>query len=354
MIEAEKGELLYRGYPIEELVEHSTYEEVAYLILKGELPDRSELEAFSAALAEERALPKELITVFRTLPRYVHTMDAVREAVGVLAAMDPDMLSNTSHCNMKKAVRLLAKLPTAVAYQWHIAHGDEPIPPDPALTHSANFLHMIRGERPADYETRAFDRSLILYAEHGFSASSFAARVTASTLSDMHSAVIAAIAALKGPLHGGANEKAMDNLIDIREPQLAEQWVKEMLGRKKRIAGFGHRVYRGVEPRGAIVREIAREISEKTGETRWFEVSRVVEKTMMETRGLYPNLDFYSATVYYLLGIPIPLYTPVFAAARMAGLGAHVIEQHENNRLIRPRSEYTGPSRREYVPIDAR
>lgn len=353
-VDGEKGELLYRGYSIGELVEHSTFEEVAYLLLVGDLPVKGDLEEFCRNLSAERDIPGELLEIIKVLPGESHPMDILKIAAGVLETMDPDASSNTGDANMRKAVRLIARIPTIIAAHHRISTGGEPVKPDRKLSHAANFLYMLRGEKPEDFESHAIDRSLILYAEHEFNASTFAARVTASTLSDMHSSVISALGALEGPLHGGANEKAMDMLIEIGESSRVEPWILETLSKKKRIMGFGHRVYKRQDPRNRFIKDISRALSERLGESHWFDISQRVEEVMGRKKGLHPNLDFYSASAYYLLGIPIPLYTPIFAASRVVGWAAHVIEQHGDNRLIRPRSEYTGPERRRYTPIEER
>ena len=253
-----------------------------------------------------------------------------------------------------KNVRLIARIPTIVTAWHHFSQKKEPIKPEPKLSHAANFLYMLSGKEPECFEVNVLDKSLILYAEHEFNASTFAARITASTLSDMHSAVITAICALKGPLHGGANERAMEMLMDIGEPDRAESWIMEALKQKKRIMGFGHRVYKKGDPRNPIVKKMAKELGKRRGQTHWFEISRRIEDIVAREKGMHANLDFYSSSAYYLLGIPIPLYTPLFAAARVSGWAAHIMEQHGDNRLIRPRGEYTGPARRRYMPINER
>jgi citrate synthase len=281
-------------------------------------------------------------------------MDSLMIVVGALGVVDPDARSNTNEANMRKAIRLIAKIPTVIAAQCRISQGREPVKPEKRFSHAANFLYMLRGEGPEDFESRVLDTSLILYAEHELNASTFAARVTASTLSDMHSAVVSALGALKGPLHGGANERAMEMLLKIGGPEKAEAWVKEALSRKTRIMGFGHRVYKKEDPRAAFIKKSAEELSERLGEKRWIDTARRVEDVMAREKGLHANLDFYSGPAYYLLGIPIPLYTSIFAAARVVGWAAHVMEQLTDNRLIRPRGEYTGPERRRLMPLKSR
>jgi citrate synthase len=353
-VDEERGELLYRGYPIEELVESSSFEEVAYLLLMGELPEKLALEEFCNKLKEERDIPGEIKQVIRCIPPITHPMDVLKIIVGVLGAMDPDASSNTEEANVRKAIRLVSRFPTVITTYYRISLGKEPVKPDKDLSHAANFLYMLKGKEPEDFESRALDTSFILYAEHEFNASTFAARVTASTLSDMHSAVVSAIGALKGPLHGGANERAMEMLLEIGDPEKAEAWVKGALSRKKRIMGFGHRVYKKEDSRTSFIKKTVKELSEREGEKRWFDIARGVEDVMAREKGLHANLDFYSGPAYYLLGIPISLYTPIFAAARVVGWAAHVMEQFACNRLIRPRGEYTGPERKRFTPLKDR
>jgi citrate synthase len=255
---------------------------------------------------------------------------------------------------MRKAIRLIAKIPTLITDHYHFSQGREPVKPNPQLSLAANFLYMLKGKEPESFESGVLDKSLILYAEHELNASTFAARVVASTLSDMHSAIVAAIGALKGPLHGGANERAMEMLLEIGRPEKVEFWIKNALAEKKRIMGFGHRVYKRQDPRNPIIKKMSKELGERLNNNLWFEISQKVEKIIDVEKGLHPNLDFYSSSAYYLLGIPIPLYTPIFVASRVTGWVAHVMEQYSDNRLIRPRAEYIGPERRNYIPLEDR
>ena len=353
-VDEENCELYYRGYSILDLAEHSNFEEVAYLLLKGELPGKKDFDEFREQLSIEREIPQEVDEVLKGLPAKTDPMDVLKIAVGILHTVDPDASSNEEEANMKKAIRLLAKIPTLIADQYHFSHGNEPVKPNPHLSLAANFLYMLKGKEPEAFESDALDKSLILYAEHELNASTFAARVVVSTLSDMHSGIIAAIGGLKGPLHGGANERAMEMLLDIGEPEKAESWIKNALIQKKKIMGFGHRVYKKMDPRNPVIKKMSKELGERQGINKWFEISEIVEKIIDREKGLHPNLDFYASSSYYLLGIPIPLYTPIFVASRVSGWIAHVMEQYSDNRLIRPRAEYTGEKKREYLPIEDR
>ena len=353
-VDEENCELYYRGYSILDLAEHSNFEEVAYLLLKGELPDKKDFDEFRKQLSREREIPQEVDEVLKGLPAKTDPMDVLKIAVGILHTVDPDASSNEEEANMRKAIRLLAKIPTLITDQYHFSHGNESVKPNPHLSLAANFLYMLKGKEPEAFESDALDKSLILYAEHELNASTFAARVVVSTLSDMHSGIIAAIGGLKGPLHGGANERAMEMLLDIGEPEKAESWIKNALIQKKKIMGFGHRVYKKMDPRNPVIKKMSKELGERQGINKWFEISEIVEKIIDREKGLHPNLDFYASSSYYLLGIPIPLYTPIFVASRVSGWIAHVMEQYSDNRLIRPRAEYTGEKKREYLPIEDR
>ncbi len=353
-VDEENCELYYRGYSILDLAEHSNFEEVAYLLLKGELPDKKDFDEFRKQLSREREIPQEVDEVLKGLPAKTDPMDVLKIAVGILHTVDPDASSNEEEANMRKAIRLLAKIPTLITDQYHFSHGNESVKPNPHLSLAANFLYMLKGKEPEAFESDALDKSLILYAEHELNASTFAARVVVSTLSDMHSGIIAAIGALKGPLHGGANERAMEMLLDIGEPEKAESWIKNAITQKKKIMGFGHRVYKKMDPRNPVIKKMSKELGERQGINKWFEISEIVEKIIDREKGLHPNLDFYASSSYYLLGIPIPLYTPIFVASRVSGWIAHVMEQYSDNRLIRPRAEYTGEKKREYLPIEDR
>lgn len=353
-VDEDRAELFYCGYSILELAERATFEEVAYLLLNGELPSQKDLDTFCRQLVAERAIPEKVRDIIRLLPKTTDPMDVLKMGVGLLHTTDPDASSNTKDANMRKAIRLIAQIPTIISYHYHISQGSEPVNPSPNLPFAANLLYIIKGKEPEGFESDILDRSLILYAEHEFNASTYVARVIASTLSDIHSAVIGAIAALKGPLHGGANERAMEMLLEIGVTEKAESWIKDALSKKKRIMGFGHRVYKRQDPRTPIIKKMAKGLGERFGNTRWFEISQRVEEIMDREKGLHANLDFYSSSTYYLLGIPIPLYTPIFVASRVTGWVSHVIEQYNDNRLIRPRAEYIGHGKRGYISIEDR
>jgi citrate synthase len=349
-IDGEKGILVYRGYDIRDLAEHASYEEVAHLLLRGELPSSEELDAFKEALVDARPVSGEGCQVVDLSVVDGAPMEMLRTAVSATSFDDPDKDSNDEEANQRKAVRLIAKIPTLIARYQRRREGKEPIEPDPELDYAANFLYMLRGEQPSDEEARTFDVAMILHADHEMNASTFTARVIASTLSDMHSAVTGAIGALKGPLHGGANEQVMRTLDSIHDPDRVEEDVRRRLAEKQRIMGFGHRVYKTMDPRAAILKEYSRMLSDRgdDSEPNWFDMSERMERVVAEEKGLYPNVDFYSASTYHYLGIPTDLFTTLFVASRVVGWAAHVIEQHRDNRLIRPNSEYVGPPRREY------
>jgi citrate synthase len=349
-----EGGLRYRGYPVGELVENAGFDEVAFLLLHGELPNRFQLASFQRRLAAARSLPHPLLDLLRVLPPAISPMDVVRSSVSVLAHYDPETEESSHEANLRKAERLLAQVPVAVAAHFRLSRGLEPVPARSDLGHAANFLFMLRGQPARPDDVRALDVSLILYAEHEFNASTFTARVACSTLADLHSAVVAAIGALKGPLHGGANEKVMEILEAAGSPERAEQWLRQALVRKERIMGFGHRVYKTGDVRARILKPFARKAAEAAGVLHWEETAEIIEHILGEEKHLFPNLDWPAGRLYYALGLEIPLYTPIFVMSRVAGWAAHFIEQHENNRLIRPRSRYTGPEARRVVPLNQR
>src|SRR5919205_1567052 len=353
-IDGQKGVLIYGGYDVNDLAEHSSYEETCFLILRGHLPSRDELESFRRELAASRALSDGTASVIDMLASHAAPMEMLRTAVSADSFDDPDKDSNAEEANFRKATRLIAKMPTMVARYHRRRNGEEPISPDAELGHAANFLWMLSGERPSDQAARTFDVALILHADHEMNASTFTARVIASTLSDMHSAITGAIGALKGPLHGGANEQVMHLLEDIGSDENIEQEIRGRLERKERIMGFGHRVYKTYDPRAVILKKFSKQLAERSDEPHWFSMSEHIEKAVMEEKGLYPNVDFYSASTYHYLGIETGLFTPIFAMSRVVGWAAHVIEQHSDNRLIRPSSEYVGPAPRSYQPIEQR
>lgn len=349
-----EGRLLYQGYDIHDLAARASFEEVAFLLWHGDLPTQSQLDTLNRDLITARALPDQVEVLIRELPRQSLPMDVLRTAVSALGIYDPDSQDNSQPANVRKAVRLTAQTATIVAAIERVRNGKAPVAPNPALGHAANFLYMLWGRKPDDTSVRTMDIALILHADHEFNASTFSARVTAATLTDMHSAITSAIGTLKGPLHGGANEAVMRLLLKIDEPSHAVPAIKEMLAAKKKVPGFGHRVYKTEDPRATHLRRMSEELGRRVGQLKWFEISREIEKYMLQEKGLHCNVDFYSASCYYTLGIPIDLFTPVFAVSRISGWTAHVLEQMADNRLIRPRAEYTGPRNRVYVPIDKR
>lgn len=354
-IDGEAGTLEYAGYPIEELAEQATFEEVAYLLWHGELPTGRELASLRQRLSVAYELPPAVLDVIRAAPRSAHPMAVLRTAVSALGAHDPQGEDMSREANLDKAVRLTAQLPTITAATARLREGKDPVEPREDLGIAANLLYMLNGRVAGEAETRTMDVALTLHAEHGFNASTFAARVTIATLADMHSAITSAIGTLKGPLHGGANERVMQMLEKIGEPTNTESWVVAALERKEKIMGFGHRVYRTVDPRAPILRRLG----EGLGTSKWLDMSdrvRDVMARLMEERGkaIYPNVDFFSASVYDRLGVPTPLFTNIFACARVTGWTAHVLEQLEDNRLIRPKAKYVGPESRSVQPIEMR
>lgn len=354
--EGETG-LLYRGYPICDLAEHSTFEEVAYLLLFGHLPNQKELTDFSAQLIDYAVIPHLLEVFLGAVPSSSHPMDIVRTGVSLLGMVDPDVADNSHEVNVRKSVRLLAQLPLMVATSYRLVNGKPRVRPREDLRFAENLLYLLtdrKGDDQAKAMARVLDISLTLYAEHEFNASTFAARVTASTMTDLHAAVTSAIGTLKGPLHGGANEAVAEMFLDIGSRERAETWVREALAKKQRIMGFGHRVLKKGDSRSAIIERHAESLSRICGDRRWYEIATTVDHVMQHEKGLLPNLDFYTAVAYLLMGIPRTLYTPVFICSRITGWCAHVIEQQDHNRLMRPRALYKGPSRRDYVPLDHR
>ncbi len=353
-VDAERNTLIYRGYNIHDLVEQCSFDEVAYLLLFGKLPNQSEFDNFMRRVGENRAVPASIYDLYRTFPKDAHPMDTLKAAVAVLGMFDPDADSNSHDANLNKAIRLYAQIPNLVVNGYRVMQGQEPIAPDPSLCHNANFWKMMTGEGRTDIYGKLMNVTQILYAEHGYNASTFAARVTVSTLSDLHSGVVSAIGTLKGSLHGGANEAAMAMLLEIGTPERASEWVREALTQKKKIMGFGHREYKQGDERAKIVKKYAIELGKRLGNTKWTEVSQIVEDEMMQAKKLYPNLDFPVASVYYLMDISIPLYTPIFVMSRITGWCAHIMEQLDNNRIIRPHNEYNGPQGLSVLPITER
>jgi citrate synthase len=335
--------LRYRGYPVPELAEHCSFDEVAYLLLCGELPGAAQLKQFQVRVNAARRLTQPIRDLLTGLPKWTPPLDALRTTVSALAHFDQDAPDNSHESNVRKAERLIAQIPVAIADHYHYARGEQPVAARQDLGQAANFLFMLRGVEAKPEYVRAMDVSLILYAEHEFNASTFAARTIVSTLSDLHSGIVGAIGALKGPLHGGANEKIMDILKPIGEVSKADAWVRNALAKKERIMGFGHRVYKTGDVRAGILKKFAREANERLGETKWEDIAEIIEQVMASEKKMYPNLDWPAGRLYYAMGLEVPLYTPIFAMSRIAGWSAHVIEQLDHNRLIRPRGLYTGP-----------
>jgi citrate synthase len=354
-IDGERGVLSYRGIDIHELAEKSTFEEVCYLLWFGRLPLAYELATLTEEMGRSRVLPPEIIDLLRMFPKDANPMDVLRTAVSALAFYDPDRESATPEANLRKSYRLTGQVASIVAATDRIRKGLSVIPPDPQLKHAANFIQMLTGIRPNSTAERALDVALILHADHEFNASTFAARVTAATLSDIHSAVVSAIGALKGPLHGGANIEVMRMLIAMGEISKVEPFIREALASRKKISGFGHRVYHTEDPRATHLRQMSQNLCRSAGNSKWFEMSRLIEEIVKQEKKLNANVDFYSATVYYTLGIAVDLFTPIFAVSRISGWTAHIMEQLANNRLIRPRSDYTGPVYpAPYLPMERR
>jgi citrate synthase len=350
------GGLEYRGYKIEDLAGHISYEEAAFLLLHGDLPSRSQLSQFDARLRKLRPITRPLVQLLEELPDDANFMDVLRTCVSVESHFDPDVEAEpTDHAaNVRKAERMVAQMPTFIAYHRRIIQGLPLVPPRDDLDHAANFLSMVHGEVPSPKMREAFDVSLVLYTEHELNASTFSARVTVSTYSDIYSGVVAAIGTLKGPLHGGANEEAWKLLERVRSPENAEGWVHAALARKERIMGFGHRVYKTGDPRAAILKRYCVALAEEVGDNRWEEIAEPIEKAVTREKKMLPNVDWPSARLYHYLGLHVDMYTPIFAMARVAGWTAHIIEQLDHNRLMRPRARYIGPPNRKVKPIDTR
>jgi len=353
-VDGKEGRLLYYGIDVKDLAAHSSFEETVYLLWHGRLPARDELVTLREGLAAERALPVEVSRMLRDFPKEAVPMEVLRTAVSLLSMYDPDDADNGREANVRKATRLVAQTPTIVAALQAIREGREPVAPRADLSLAANFLYMLFGAEQGEMAVHALDVALILHADHELNASTFAARVTAATLSDMYSAVVSAIGALKGPLHGGANEQVFKMLRAIGAPDKADAYLTDQFAAGKKIMGFGHRVYRTDDPRATVLRRLSEQLGQERGETTWYDISREVERKVRADKKLYPNVDFYSASTYHSIGIPTDLFTPVFAISRMSGWTAHILEQYANNRLIRPRAEYTGPRDAPYTPIDER
>src|SRR5207244_2968934 len=340
--------LMYRGYDIHEMGNKATFEEVDYLLLNGELPNGKQLKEFKEQIAAQRELPKEVVEMLRLLPKSTHPMDTLRTGVSMLSAFDKEVGDNSHDANIRKSIRLIARVSTLITDGVRISHGEKQLPEKPELSQAANFFYKLNGKAPEAWQTRMLDTIFNLYADHEFNASTFAARVTASTLAGIYAAVTSAVATLKGPLHGGANEEAMEMLEEIGTPDRAEAWLMKKLETKEKIMGFGHRVYKKGDSRVPVMREIGRELGKRTGKEDWVPICEKLEEVMDREKQLCANVDLYAAPVFWMLAFPPELSTTLFAASRVAGWCSHVVEQHDHNRLIRPRSLYTGPQLRKY------
>ncbi len=353
---SETSTLVYRGYNVHDLASHGSFEETAHLLLFGHLPNRQELIDFKARLAGEREVPSQVYTALKQLPASTHPMDIVRLGFDAYAPFDPDYTApSTDHeANLRKAVRIVAKASTIVGNGHRIRTGKEPLAPKSEHSVAQNFLYLMSGNDPDAETAHVMDSSLTLYAEHGFNASTFACRVCVATLSDLYSGLVAGIGTLRGPLHGGANEQAMHMLEEIGSPDKADAWIHDALVNKKKIMGFGHREYKKLDPRAIYMTQVAKKLGKQTGDTKWGEIADILEHVMETEKGIHPNVDFPAAYAYYLLGIPVDLYTPIFVVARVSGWCSHMVEQLANNRLIRPKCIYEGSQSETWVPIDER
>ena len=353
-VNADTNSLMYRGYPVQDLAENCSFEEVAYLLYNGELPNKTQLDEFAAKERSLRDITKENLNVIKALPKKCHPMDSIRTGVSFLGCEDQRIWDATPATNLDKSIQLLAKIPTMVAADYRFKKGQDFIAPDPKLTIAENFFHMCFGKVPDAKVVKAFDVSLILYAEHSFNASTFTSRVVTSTQSDIYSATVAGIGALKGPLHGGANEMVMHMMIEIADENKAEQWMIDALAQKKKVMGFGHRVYKSGDSRVPTMKKYAQVMADVTGQQKWMKMYSSLEKVMAEKKKIYPNLDFPAGPAYYMMGFEIDFFTPIFVMARTTGWSAHIMEQTANNRIIRPLSEYIGSPQRKVTPISER
>jgi citrate synthase len=353
-VDGDASKLIYRGYMIEDLAENCKFSEVAHLLWHGKLPTAHQQAELERNLAAHRPLSERMVRILSAMPASAPPMSLLRTCVSAIGLEDPRAESNEFETNLEIAIELTAQVASVIAAIRRLRRGLQPVEPEPGMSHAASFLHMLSGEVPDDFAAEIFDDCLILHAEHGFNASTFTARVIAATLSDTYSAITGAIGALRGPLHGGANMKVMLMLEEIGEPSKAADYVKDLLARKQKVMGFGHRVYKTEDPRARILRRWSQELGERLGNTKWFEMSSIIEKVMFEEKGIMCNVDFYSASVYTLLGIPADLFTPIFALSRTTGWTAHILEQYSNNRLIRPLCNYVGPIGLKVIPINER
>jgi citrate synthase len=353
-VNGEKGELIYQGVNIHDLATQSTFEEVVFLLWNGRLPQRAELDELKKNIAASYELPEWVREVFKYFPVDAEPMDKLRTAVSALSFFDKESRDLSRDASIRVATRLTARFPTIVAAIDRTRNGKTPIKPRPDLNIATNFLYMLKGEMPDEFDAHVLDVALILQADHELNASTFTARVVAGTLADMYSAVTAAMGALSGPLHGGANTAVMKMLLEIGDVDRVESYIKDALAKKKKIMGWGHAVYRTEDPRATHLRRLSKEMGERKGDTKWYDMTAKVEEVMKREKDLLPNVDAYSASTYYMMGIPLDLYTPIFAISRISGWTAHILEQYADNKLIRPRAEYIGPRNVPYVPIDER
>jgi citrate synthase len=353
-VNGEKGELIYQGFNIHDLVQHSNFEEVVFLLWHKRLPTAAELDELKHALSANYALPAEILALMRQFPRDSDPIDVLRTAVSALEFYDNGARDISRENALATATRLTAQFPALVAASDRLRRGLEPVSPNPKHNIATNFLYMLKGEMPSDHDADIFDKCLILHADHELNASTFSARVIAGTLATMYAAVTGAIAALSGPLHGGANTAVMKTLLEIGSIDKVDSFIKNALISKRKIMGFGHAVYKTEDPRATHLRQFSKDLGERAGDTKWYEMSKRVEQVMMAEKGLYANVDFYSASAYYSLGIPLDLFTPIFAVSRISGWTGHILEQYSENKLIRPRADYVGARDVPYVPIDKR
>jgi citrate synthase len=353
-VDGREGRLVYCGYDIADLAKFSTFEEVTYLLYNKKLPTAAELAAFDAQLKAARAVPAEVLAGLKALPKNIHPMAALRTAISLLGNFDADAEKTGRDAYVATSVKLVAQTATVAAAWEQIRNGKEPVAPRTDLSHAANFLYMLTGQEPDAFQAHVFDVALILHADHELNASTFSGRVTVATLTDIYSAVTAAVGALKGPLHGGANEQVMLMEEEIGSVENVEPWIKEALTLKKKIMGFGHRVYKTKDPRAYILEELSEEVGKRAGNTKWLDMTRAIEQVVLREKGLYPNVDLYSGSAYYVMGIKTDLFTPIFAVSRVSGWTAHILEQLSNNRIMRPRAEYVGPEKLAYVQLAER
>ena len=353
-VNGEKGKLIYQGFDIHDLAAHSTFEEVVFLLWNKRLPKVAEFDELKRSLSAAYEIPQGITNLIKQFPRDANPIDVLRTTVSALEFYDPSARDLSREASIRAAIKLTAQFPTLVAAAERIRKGQEPVKPNPALNIAANFLYMLKAAPPSEDDAKVFDVALVLHADHELNASTFTARVVAGTLADMYASVTAAIGALSGPLHGGANTNVMKMLLEIGEVENAESYIKKALAEKRKIMGFGHAVYRTEDPRATHLRKFSGQMGERNGEIKWYEMSRKIEEVMMREKKLYPNVDFFSASTYYMMGIPLDLYTPIFAISRISGWTGHILEQYADNKLIRPRAEYIGQRDLPYVPIDQR